>query len=104
MPSPLIPSPSQAQYQLAHTSDNLSSQILVSHYICLPLATIAVVLRLLSRHLSKAARLQADDYLVIAAWVSLSPLKPSVNFLLVSVVATEFQAWIVKRESVVAAD
>ena len=33
MLSPLIPSSSEAQYQLAHTSDNQSSQILVSHYI-----------------------------------------------------------------------
>ena len=73
MLSPLIPSPSEAQYQLAHTSDNQSSQILVSHYICLPLATIAVVLRLLSRYLSKVARLQADDYIIVAAWVFFSP-------------------------------
>lgn len=79
MPSPLIPSPSEAQYQLAHTSDNLSSQILISHYICLPLATVAVILRLVSRHLSKVVHLQADDYLVIAAWVFLSSPKPSVN-------------------------
>ena len=80
MLSPLIPSPSEAQYQLAHTSDNQSSQILVSHYICLPLATIAVVLRLLSRYLSKAARLQADDYIIVAAWVFFSPPTVKVQF------------------------
>ena len=75
-----IPSPSEAQYQLAHTRDNRSNQILISHYICLPLATIAVLLRLTSRHLCKAARFQADDYLVIAAWVSLSPYMSNVKF------------------------
>ena len=80
MLSPLIPSPSEAQYQLAHTSDNQSSQILVSHYICLPLATIAVILRLLSRYLCKAARLQADDYIIIAAWVFFSPIDSNVKF------------------------
>ena len=79
MPTPLIPSPSEAQYQLAHTNDNRTNQILVSHYICLPLATIAVILRLVSRHLCRAARLQTDDYMVIAAWVYLSPLTSSIK-------------------------
>ena len=79
MPSPLTPSPSEAQYQLAHNSDNRSSQILISHYICLPLATIAVLLRLISRYLCKAGRLQADDYLVISAWVYHSPLMSNVK-------------------------
>ena len=78
MLSPLIPSPSDAQYQYAHISDKQSSPILISHYVCLPLATIAVILRLLSRRLSKAARLQADDALVIAAWVLRLPLTSSV--------------------------
>ena len=79
MLSPLIPNPSDAQYQLAHTIDNQSSRILISHYVCLPLATIAVILRLLSRRLSKAARLQIDDALVIAAWVLQLPLTSSVD-------------------------
>ena len=79
MLSPLIPNRGEAQYQLAHISDNQSSRILISHYVCLPLATIAVILRLLSRHLCKAARLQVDDALVIAAWVLHLPLRSSVN-------------------------
>ena len=93
MPSPLIPSPGEIQYQLAHTSDDRSSQILVSHYICLPLATVAVILRLVSRYLSKKARLQTDDYLVIAAWVILSlPDSGRPVFFDMSLVATELQA------------
>ena len=79
MPSPLIASPSEVQRQLAHASDNASSQILVSHYICLPLATIAVILRLLSRYLSKTARLRADDYAVIIAWVIAPILKSNMS-------------------------
>ena len=71
MPSPLIPTSSEVQSQLANASDNASSQILISHYICLPAATIAIVLRLISRYLSKTARLKLDDYTVIAAWVFL---------------------------------
>lgn len=51
----------------------------MSHYICLPLATMAVILRLVSRYLCKAARLQIDDYMVIAAWVILSPPTSSVK-------------------------
>ena len=106
MLSPLIPNPSEARYQLAHISDNQSSRILISHYVCLPLATIAVILRLLSRHLCKAARLQVDDALVIAAWV-LTPFPPDVERQFpqsVSVAASESQAWPLVRESVVTAD
>ena len=79
MLSPLVPDPSQVQYQLAHTSDNRSSQILISHLICLPLATITIILRLVSRYLCKARRLQTDDYLIIAAWVLPSPPMSWVN-------------------------
>lgn len=70
MVSPLIPSPSEVQSQFAHIHDDKAAQIVVSHAICLPLATIAVVMRLLSRRLCRTSRLQADDFMVIAALVS----------------------------------
>ena len=93
MPSPLIPGPSEIQSQLAHASDVSSNQILVSHYICLPLATIAVILRLVSRVLAKTARLQADDYAVVAAWVLLAPPVFILDCSSVHAVYIRLQAW-----------
>ena len=72
MLSPLIPTSSEIEYQLAHARDDRSSQIIVSHAICLPLATFAVILRLVSRSLCKAARLRADDFTIIVALVLFS--------------------------------
>lgn len=41
-------------YQLAHVKDDRSSELIASHVVCLTLAGIAVVLRLIARRLSKA--------------------------------------------------
>lgn len=78
MPSPL--SPSEIKYELAHSHDNRASNITVSSIICISLATLAVMLRLLARRLSKV-KILADDYMMIFALVSgeralLLPLTP----------------------------
>lgn len=62
------PSPSEIQYQLDHIREDRSSDIVISHIICMTLATVAVILRFTSRRLCKAAIL-ADDYMIIAALV-----------------------------------
>ena len=62
------PSYSEIQYQREHIHEDRSSDIVVSHIICITLATVAVTLRFLSRRLCKAAIL-ADDYMIIAALV-----------------------------------
>ena len=69
MSSPLVPTPNEIQYQLAHIHDDRASQIIISHVTCLPLAAIAVTLRLLSRRLSKSGRIKVDDLVIIAALV-----------------------------------
>ena len=67
----LATSPSGTQYQLAHIHDNRSGEIITGGAICLSVAIAAVVLRLISRRLSKAASMQLDDYMIIGALVSL---------------------------------
>lgn len=62
-------SPAEIKYELAHIRDNRASNIVVSSVICISLATIAVMLRLLARRLSKA-KILADDYMMIFALVS----------------------------------
>ena len=64
------PSPAQIQYQYEHINEDRSSDIVVSHIVCLTLATVAVILRFTSRKVCKAAIL-ADDYMIIAALVSM---------------------------------
>lgn len=56
------------QYQIAHVNDDRSHEIVISHALFLPLAVVAVVLRLLSRRICKA-KILADDYMIIAALV-----------------------------------
>lgn len=64
--SMVAPSPAEIQYQLAHIHEDRSLDIILSHAICLPIAVIAVVLRLVSRRLIKDS-IQADDWLIIVA-------------------------------------
>lgn len=56
------------QYQIDHIGDDRSNAIVISHAVVLPLATIAVILRFVSRRLCKA-QIQADDLMIIAALV-----------------------------------
>ena len=62
----VVPSPAEIEYQLAHIHENRSANLIISHALCLPLAVTAVILRFISRRSIKA-RLQADDWLIIAA-------------------------------------
>lgn len=59
----------EIDYQLAHIDEDRSEALIVSHTICLVLAGVAIVLRLIARRMSKAA-IKADDYMIIAAFVS----------------------------------
>ena len=61
-------SPAEIKYELAHIHDNRASNIVISSVICISLATIAVILRLFARRLSKA-KILADDYMMIFALV-----------------------------------
>lgn len=60
--------PQDIQYQKAHVHEDHSSQIVVSHAVCIALAAVAVVLRFASRRVGKIA-VGADDYLIVAAFV-----------------------------------
>lgn len=62
------PSPSEIKYEYEHLQDNRGQEMVVAYVINIALAYVAVILRLASRRLSKAA-LQADDYTVIFALV-----------------------------------
>ena len=61
-----LPSLAEIQHQLTHIHEDRSIDIVISNAICLPLAVIAVVLRLLSRRIVKAS-VKADDWTVISA-------------------------------------
>ena len=65
------PNEQEIQYQLAHIHEDRSSDIVVSHSICIVIAVVAVLLRFTSRRLCKAPIL-ADDYMTIVALVSIS--------------------------------
>ena len=67
----VLPSPAEIQYQLAHIHEDRSFDIVISHAICLPLAAIAVILRLISRRLIRAP-IQADDWTVMLALLFLT--------------------------------
>ena len=72
MPFTILPiSPSEAQDQLAHSRDNRANGIIISGTICLSMAIVAVILRLIARRLSRARSMQSDDYVMISALVSL---------------------------------
>lgn len=71
-------------YQLAHINEDRSQALIVSHALCLVLAGVAIVLRLVARRMSKAA-IKADDYMIIAAFVSY-PFRETTCFNLVGVV------------------
>lgn len=57
----------EIDYQLIHIDEDRSEALVVSHTICLVLAGIAIILRLIARRISKAA-IKADDYMIILAF------------------------------------
>ena len=69
MPSPL--SPAEIEYEMSHIKDDRQKEMIVSSAICIAIAIIAVILRLVARRLSRA-KIMADDYMIIVALVSTS--------------------------------
>lgn len=59
----------EIEYELAHASDNRGPSLITAYAICLSLAYLAVILRLISRRKSRNAFL-ADDWMVVAGLVS----------------------------------
>jgi len=66
MPSPLMPA--EIQYEIAHVHDDRGPDMVVSNVICISLACVAVLLRLIARRLSKA-KIWFDDYMIVVALV-----------------------------------
>ena len=62
-------SDTEISYQRAHINDNKTTQLVVANVIAISAATIAVVLRLVSRRLNKAS-FQADDFMIVVGLVS----------------------------------
>ena len=62
------PSPEEIEYQLEHYNDSYVNEIHVSMSICLALATVAVILRVLARRMNKAS-LGKDDHMIFVALV-----------------------------------
>ncbi len=59
-----IPTPAEIQYQEKHAFDTQVPNIIATNAICFPIACTTVLLRFLSRRMSKI-RYEADDWLVI---------------------------------------
>ena len=58
-----------AQYQHDHINDTQVPALNTVTYVCLPMAFIAVILRVLSRRISKVP-LNADDWWIFVGFVS----------------------------------
>lgn len=67
-----LPTPEEIHDQEEHIHDDRSGNIVTSHAICITIAAIAVLLRLISRRMCKS-KIQADDWMIIVALVRLSP-------------------------------
>ena len=61
-------SPTEIQYELEHIHQDRAPSIIASYAICLSLACIAVVLRLVARRTSRS-ELKADDITMLSALV-----------------------------------
>ena len=61
-------SPSDLSYQQSHIGEDRSVEIITASAICLSAAYVAVILRFVSRRLSKTI-LQGDDYTIVIALV-----------------------------------
>lgn len=68
MSSSLIPTPADVEYQEAHIHESRQHEVVASNVAVLTLATVAVILRLVARRITKAP-LQKDDYTIIVALV-----------------------------------
>ncbi|KAL8906230.1 MAG: hypothetical protein Q9207_002152 [Kuettlingeria erythrocarpa] len=65
------PSPAEIQYQLQHIHDDTSNQIMASLGVCLAFAIITVLLRFVSRHITRAP-LAGDDWTIVAGLATTS--------------------------------
>ena len=61
--------PAEAQYQLDHVNESRAEAIFSSYIACLIIAIVAIVLRFISRRMSKTA-IKADDWMIVAALVN----------------------------------
>ncbi|KAI4140519.1 MAG: hypothetical protein LQ341_003806, partial [Variospora aurantia] len=59
------PSAAEIQYQLQHIHEDTSKQIIAAFGVCLGIATCAVLLRFVARHITKAP-LAGDDWTIVA--------------------------------------
>lgn len=66
--SVMMPSPAEIEDMYLHIKDNRGPEVVAATAITFALATIAVILRLIARRISKAILL-ADDWTILAAWV-----------------------------------
>ena len=62
------PTPEQIQYQIDHRHESYARETHISMSICLALAALAVILRVLARRMKHVA-LGKDDYMIFAALV-----------------------------------
>lgn len=62
------PTPEELQYQYEHYDESYVPQVRVSMSICIALATVAVVLRVIARRMNNAA-LGHDDRVIVFALV-----------------------------------
>ena len=62
--------PAEAQYQLDHVHESRFQAIASSQIACLIIAFIAIILRFVSRRLSKTP-IKADDWMIVVALVSI---------------------------------
>ena len=58
----------EIEYQKAHVQDDRRPELVISVIVCLSLAYISVLLRILSRRLIQAS-LKADDWMIVAELV-----------------------------------
>lgn len=64
----IVPSKADILYQKQHVYDNRGPAIIASHVICFSLASIAVVLRFVSRKIARV-KYEADDWLIVGGLV-----------------------------------
>ena len=64
------PSPAEIKYEMEHVADNRAPELVAALAVNFTLAAIALILRLVSRYVSKS-RLLADDLTCIAAMVEI---------------------------------
>ena len=70
-----VPTFAEVQYEYAHKNDDRGQDVVTGTVATFALATVAIILRLTGRRISKSF-LQADDWTILAAWVSLGTKVP----------------------------